>query len=81
MSELREELDGKIFLSSQLALLSSRHGKNALAYFYIIAYVTRLCAIFASLFYGDGPMTAWGLFVAGQYLSAHALPFVSPPKR
>src|SRR5436309_3542738 len=36
LDELREALDNKFFLSSQLALLDSRHGKNALTYFYIM---------------------------------------------
>jgi hypothetical protein len=76
LAELRHELDGKLFLSSQLALLDSRHGRNAVAYFYFLAYL--VVAAYPSL-----PAT-WGsaavCFGNGLYLSANVLPFIFVPK-
>jgi hypothetical protein len=97
LSELYDQLIGKIFLSSQLALLDSRHGKNALGYFYLVAYGVRVGALFGGALgalsggalggifghpaYPHLVLTVWGFFVCGEYLSAHVLPFVFAPKR
>jgi len=78
LSELYDELNGKIFLSSQLALLDSHHGKNALAYFYLVAYAG---ISFGGIIHSSFLMAASGFFVFGGYLSAHVVPFVFPPKR
>jgi hypothetical protein len=77
LSELYDELNGKVFLSSQLALLNSRQGKNALAYFYLIA-----CAgtFLANILRSSPLIGAEEFFLFGGYLSAHVLPFVFPPK-
>lgn len=79
LNELYEGLKGKIFLSSQLALLDSRHGKNAVAYFYFLVYLGFMLVLRLpeswGLAYGGPPM-----FAFGAYLSANVLPFVLPPK-
>ena len=72
LMELYPSVVGKFFLSSQLALLDSRHGKNAAAYFYVVLLAWRVCA---PLF--RGPWTAAvSAFAYGLYLSANVLPFV-----
>jgi len=73
-------LQGKFFLSSQLALFDSRHGKNAVAYFYFLLF----------LFQAQGPYVRAGIvpgrwipaiaaFPYGLYLGANVLPFVFAP--
>jgi hypothetical protein len=72
-------LDGKFFLSSRVALFSSRHGKLAVAYFYIMVFLTvRSFPLLARI---PGLEGAGGFIVHGMYLSANVLPFVFPPRR
>jgi hypothetical protein len=79
VSELYDALSGKLFLSSQLALLDSRHGKNALAYFYVLEYLAvQLFPLWVRFWGWDGPIV-W--FAQAAYLSANVLPFVLPLKR
>ncbi len=76
LTELHDALDGRFFLSSQLALLDSRHGKNAVAYFYVAVCLALLPVSFLVKFeplQGQG-----GFIVQGIYLSANVLPFVFP---
>jgi hypothetical protein len=75
--ELHDALRGKIFLSSQLALLDSRHGKNAVVYFYFLAYL----AIQSRGFLPESWMFTVPMFIYGAYLAANVLPFVFPPER
>ncbi len=78
LTDLYCVLDGKFFLSSQLALLDSRHGKNAAAYFLFLLILARA---FIPLFYGSPWIWAISVFPYGVYLSANVLPFVLSPKR
>lgn len=77
LTELYNTLSGKFFLSSQLALLDSRQGRNAMAYFFALMFLFWICA---PLFHGIS-MSAISAFPYGLYLSANVLPFVFPPKR
>lgn len=77
VTELYDTLDNKFFLSSQLALLESRHGKNALAYFYFVATVAFACT--GKL--PGVPDTASACFAYGVYLSANVFPFLFGSKR
>ena len=77
LQELHADLENKIFLSSQLALLSSRHGKNAVAYFYFVL----TAAIVGPSWVPRIPMTAWGYFAVGMYLCSNVFPFVFRAKR
>lgn len=72
LTELYDALNGKVFLSSQLALLDSRHGKNAVVYFYFLWYL----AYVAHAFLPDIWNYAAAFFAYGAYLSANILPFV-----
>jgi hypothetical protein len=75
--ELYDALEGKMFLSSQLALLDSRHGKNAVGYFYVVVYLA-----FRSMpFLPESWMFTPPMFVYGMYLATNVLPFVFPPTR
>jgi len=77
LTELYDALNGKMFLSSQLALLDSRHGKNAAVCFYFLVYL----AIQSVRFLPESLMFTSPMFVYGAYLSANVLPFVFPPNR
>ena len=78
LTDLQCVLDGKFFLSSQIALLDSRHGKNATAYFLSLLLLTRALT---PLFYGDPWIWAISVSPYGAYLSSNVLPFVFVPKR
>ncbi len=77
LSELYDKLNGKVFFSSQLALLNSRQGKNAVAYFYFVASAG---TYLANILRSEPLMGAEEFFVFGGYLTAHVLPFVFPPR-
>jgi hypothetical protein len=78
LTERYDALDGRFFLSSQLALLDSRHGRNAVAYFYVVVCLAILAFPFLAKFaLLEG---AGGFIVQGIYLSANVLPFVFPPR-
>jgi hypothetical protein len=76
LSELAASLDNKIVLSSQLGLLDSHQGRNAVVYYYC-AMAFALLAQGAILPVPGISMCAFG---CGAYVSAHLLPFVVPPK-
>lgn len=77
VDELYEALDGKFFLSSQLALLDSRHGKNAFACFYFLLFLITQ----AVLVLHDISPWIFGYLAAGTYLSGHICPFVMAWRR
>jgi hypothetical protein len=79
LTESYGALDGKFFLSSQVALFGSRHGKLALVYFYIMVFLT--VRSFPFLARIPGLEGAGGFIVQAMYLSANVLPFVFPPRR
>jgi len=74
--ELRDTLENKVFLSSQLALLDSRHGKNALVYFYFAIGSAALGSTLLSVL----PQGTVIFLALGAYFSANLLPFVLVPK-
>ena len=79
LAESYGALDGKFFLSSQVALFRSRHGKLAVLYFWVGVFLTvRSFPLLARIprLEGQG-----GFIVQAIYLSANVLPFVFPPRQ
>jgi len=72
LQELYGKLDGKFYLSSQLALLDSREGKNAFAYFYFIFCL----AVAGNAVFPWLPDYVFAPSAVGAYYSAHLFPFL-----
>lgn len=79
LTELYGALNGRLFLSSQIALFGSWHGKIAVLYFYVVEYLAILS--FPSLARVPLLEGVGGFILQAIYLSANVLPFVFPPKR
>lgn len=80
LADLCRSLEGRTFLSSQLALLDSRHGKNAVAYFYAVEYLAMMSLPWWPAF-PFVEVARGGFFRQAVYLSANVLPFVIPVGR
>jgi hypothetical protein len=72
LRELYTKLVGKLYLSSQIALLDSRQGKNAFAYFYFVL----LLAMGGRTILPFLPESIFAPLAVGAYYSANLFPFL-----